>query len=130
MIKFLEKSALLAFHEDHLHKYGGRTGIRDHGLLDSALAQPIATFDGKYVHTDIFQMAAAYGFHLCQNHPFIDGNKRTALVAMYLFLFVNGYQINADKKSLFAIVMGIADGSVEKQQLADFLSTNTHPVVQ
>jgi death-on-curing protein len=129
MIKFLEKSVLLTFHEDHLRKYDGKSGIRDHGLLDSALAQPIATFDRKYFHKDLFQMAGAYGFHLCQNHPFIDGNKRTALVAMYLFLFVNGFQITADKKSLFAVVMGIADGSVDKHQLAEFLATNTRPVM-
>lgn len=125
MIKFLEKSVLLTFHEDHLRRYGGLSGIRDHGLLDSALAQPVATFDGEYIHKDIFQMAAAYGYYLCRNHPFVDGNKRTALVAMYLFLFVNGYQLIADKKSLYAIVMGVADGSIDKQQLADFLASNT-----
>lgn len=125
MIKFLEKSVLLTFHEDHLRRYGGLSGIRDHGLLDSALAQPVATFDGEYIHKDIFQMAAAYGCHLCRNHPFVDGNKRTALVAMYLFLFVNGHQLIADKKSLYAIVMGVADGSIDKQQLADFLASNT-----
>ena len=125
MIKFLEKSVLLTFHEDHLRRYGGLSGIRDHGLLDSALAQPVATFDGEYIYKDIFQMAAAYGYHLCSNHPFVDGNKRTALVAMYLFLFVNGHQLIADKKSLYAIVMGVADGSIDKQQLADFLASNT-----
>ena len=125
MIKVLEKSVLLTFHEDHLRRYGGLTGIRDHGLLDSALAQPVATFDGEYIHKDIFQMAAAYGYHLCRNHPFVDGNKRTALVAMYLFLFVNGHQLIADQKSLYAIVMGVADGSVDKQHLADFLASNT-----
>jgi death-on-curing protein len=126
MIKFLEKSVLLTFHEDHLRRYGGLNGIRDHGLLDSALAQPVATFDGEYVHKDIFQMAASYGYHLCRNHPFVDGNKRTALVAIYLFLYVNGHQLIADKKSLYAIVMGVADGTVDKQQLADFLASNTH----
>lgn len=128
MIKFLEKSVLLTFHEDHLRSYGGLTGIRDHGLLDSALAQPVATFDGEYIHKDIFQMAAAYGYHICRNHPFVDGNKRTALVAMYLFLYVNGHQLIADKKSMYAIVMEVADGSIEKQQLADFLASNTQAI--
>jgi death-on-curing protein len=128
MIKFLDKSVVLTFHEDHLRRYGGLTGIRDEGLLDSALAQPIATFDGEYIHKDIFKMAAAYGYHLCRNHPFVDGNKRTGLVAMYLFLYVNGHQIIADKKSLYAIVMGIADGSVDKQQLADYLASNTRGI--
>jgi len=69
-------------------------------------------------------MAAAYGFHLCQNHPFYDGNKRTALIAMYTFLYVNGYQIVADKKSLFAVMMDLADGKVSKDALRDFLKKN------
>jgi death on curing protein len=122
MIRFLEKSTLLVFHEDHLRLYGGKKGIRDHGLLDSALAQAQASFDGDTVHPNLFHMAAAYGYHLCQNHPFIDGNKRTALVAMYLFLHVNGYQIKADNKSLFAIMIGVASGVVGKQELADYLA--------
>lgn len=122
MIRFLEKSTLLVFHEDHLRLYGGKKGIRDHGLLDSALAQAQASFDGDYVHPNLFHMAAAYGYHLCQNHPFIDGNKRTALVAMYLFLHVNGYRIKADNKSLFAIMIDVASGVVGKQELADYLA--------
>ena len=72
-------------------------------------------------------MAAAYGYHICQNHPFLDGNKRTALIAMYMFLFVNGYQIALDKKSLYALVMGVANGEIDKDQLADFLRKGTKP---
>jgi death-on-curing protein len=125
MIRFLEKSTVLIFHADHLTRYGGAEGLRDEALLDSALAQPRATFDGLYVHRDIFYMAAAYGYHLCQNHAFYDGNKRTALIAMYTFLYVNGYQIVADKKSLFAIVMDMAAGKVNKDELAAYLEIHS-----
>lgn len=121
MIKFLNKETLLAFHEDQVRMYGGKQGIRDEGLLESALAQPEASFGGEYVHKTIYGMAAAYGFHICQNHPFYDGNKRTALIAMYTFLFVNGYRLQADKKSLYAIVIDLASGNVEKKELAAYL---------
>lgn len=127
MIKFLDKKNLLTFHENQLKTYGGISGIRDEGLLDSALEQPEASFGGVYMHSDIFHMAAAYGYHICQNHPFLDGNKRTALIAMYMFLFVNGYQIALDKKSLYALVMGVANGEIDKDQLADFLRKGTKP---
>ncbi|KPP99703.1 MAG: toxin-antitoxin system Doc family toxin component [Bacteroidetes bacterium HLUCCA01] len=127
MIKFLNKKNLLTFHENQLKTYGGISGIRDEGLLDSALEQPEASFGGVYMHSDIFHMAAAYGYHICQNHPFLDGNKGTALIAMYMFLFVNGYQIALDKKSLYALVMGVANGEIDKDQLADFLRKGTKP---
>lgn len=125
MIRFLDKSTIMLFHNDQLERYGGAKGIRDEGLLESALAQPQASFDGSYVHEDIFHMAAAYGYHLCQNHAFYDGNKRTALIAMYTFLYVNGYQISADKKSLFAIMMDLASGKVTKEELREYLKMHT-----
>lgn len=125
MIKFLDKKTILVFHQDQIETYGGSPGIRDEGLLDSALAQPQASFDGEYVHKNIFEMAAAYGFHICKNHPFYDGNKRTALIAMYTFLYVNGYQLKADKKSLYAVVMDLANEKVEKKELAAYLTKHT-----
>jgi death-on-curing protein len=125
MIKFLNKEIILTFHQDQLERYGGKSGVRDDKLLESALAQPQASFGGKYVHKDLFQMASAYGFHLCQNHPFYDGNKRTALIAMYTFLYINGYQIKADKKSLFAIMMDLASGKVKKEELAKYLKKHS-----
>jgi death on curing protein len=121
MIKFLRKDTILAFHQDQLGRYGGKAGIRDENLLESSLALPEASFGGEYVHEDLFHMAAAYGYHLCLNHPFYDGNKRTALIAMYIFLYVNGYQLVADKKSLFAIMMDLAQGKVSKDELRDYL---------
>ncbi len=125
MIRFLDKNTILAFHQDQIETYGGSPGIRDEGLIDSALAQAEATFGGEYVHEDIFEMAAAYGFHICQNHPFYDGNKRIALIAIYTFLHVNGHRLKADKKSLFAIIMDLASGKVEKEELAAYLKEHT-----
>ncbi len=125
MIKLLDKKTLLIFHKDQLERYGGKQGLRDEGLLESALAQPQASFGGDYVHEDIYQMAAAYGFHICQNHPFFDGNKRTALISMYLFLYVNGYKLIADKKSLFALVMDLANGKVTKEELSVYLTKHS-----
>lgn len=124
MIKFLDKKIVLAFHKDQVEIYGGEQGIRDEGLLESALAQPQASFNGKYVHENIFEMAAAYGFHISKNHPFFDGNKRTALIAVYTFLYVNSYQLKAEKRSLYAVMMDLANGKVEKDELANYLKAN------
>lgn len=124
MIKFLKLEMILSFHEDQINQYGGNPGIRDQGLLESALAQPEASFGGEYVHKNIFEMAAAYGFHICKNHPFLDGNKRTALIAMYTFLYVNGWQLKADKKVLYATVIELASGNLTKEELSDFLKQN------
>ncbi|TVR30704.1 MAG: type II toxin-antitoxin system death-on-curing family toxin [Balneolaceae bacterium] len=125
MIKFLKIEMILSFHDDQINQYGGNPGIRDKGLLESALAQPEASFGGEYVHKDIFEMAAAYGFHICKNHPFIDGNKRTALIAMYTFLYVNGWQLKADKKVLYATIMELASGNLTKEELTDFLKKHS-----
>lgn len=121
MIKFIDKETLLYFHSDQIRKYGGSEGIRDIPLLESALAQPQATFRGKYLHKDIFEMAAAYGYHLCKNHPFIDGNKRISLISMYTFLFMNGFELRMLEKEIYLLIMGIADSSISKQELAEYL---------
>lgn len=125
MIKFLKIEMILSFHDDQINQYGGNPGIRDKGLLESALAQPEASFGGEYVHKNIFEMAAAYGFHICKNHPFIDGNKRTALIAMYTFLYVNGWQLKADKKVLYATVVELASGNLTKEELTQFLKKHS-----
>lgn len=126
MIRFIDKNTLLIFHKDQLERYGGKQGLRDEGLLESALAQPQTSFDGEYVHQNIFQMAAAYGFHICQSHRFFDGNKQTALISMYMFLYVNGYKLVADKKSLFALIMDLANGEVSKEELTKYLKEHSN----
>lgn len=126
MIKFIPYEVIIRFHEDQIKLYGGSSGIRDKGLLESALAQPKASFGGVYVHRTIFEKAAAYGYHICKNHPFYDGNKRTALLAMLTFLDVNGWSLKADKKLLYATVVGLASGKLEKEELSSFLENHSY----
>lgn len=124
----MTRELTIFFHEDLIEKYGGSHGVRDENLLDSALAQPKSMFEGKYLHKSIYEMAAAYGYHLCQNHPFIDGNKRIALTAMYTFLLVNGYEIKLNEKEAYLLIMSIADGTLSKAELADYLEKNSAKV--
>ncbi len=128
MIKFLDKKTILKFHENQIELYGGSSGVRSEELLESALAQPQASFGSEYVHETIFEMAAAYGFHICQNHPFFDGNKRTALIAIYTFLYVNGYMLKADKKALYVTILALANGKLDKKELANYLESNSQEI--
>lgn len=91
--EFLDIEDVLALQAVQLARYGGGQGLRDRGALESAVSQPSATFDGQFVHTDLFAMAAAYAFHIAQNQPFLDGNKRTGLLSALVFLDLNGVQI-------------------------------------
>src|SRR5207245_5063328 len=88
-IVFLDLAEVTEIHRDQIERYGGAHGVRDQGLLESALAMPQAGMAGEYFHTDLFEMAAAYLFHLAKNHPFIDGNKRVAAMAAFVFLAMN-----------------------------------------
>lgn len=119
--RFIKKEIVLFFHQQLIKEYGGLNGIRDEGLLDSALAQPQMTLLGDYAHKDVFEMAAAYGYHLCSNHPFLDGNKRIALVVMDSFFQINGWGLTADEKSMYGIMMQLAEGQLTKLELAKWL---------
>ncbi|MCK8826437.1 type II toxin-antitoxin system death-on-curing family toxin [Natroniella acetigena] len=127
-IIFIPKQMILHFHEQLIQLYGGSTGIRDEELLDSALEQPKATFDESYLHDSIFKMASAYGFHLCKNHPFIDGNKRITLVAMDTFLQKNGYEITASEKETYKIIIALSSGEISKEELTKWLKQNTNSI--
>ena len=87
---FLTVSEVLGLHSDQIREFGGAAGIRDQGLLESAVAQASTTYDGEYLHNGLFEMAAAYAFHIAENQPFLDGNKRTGLNAAIVFLGLNG----------------------------------------
>ncbi len=100
--------------------YGGEHGVRDLGLLESAVAQPRATFGGNFLHKDLFEMAAAYLFHIVQNHPFLDGNKRTGAVAALVFLDFNSIEINVPEGSLYDLTISVVTGQTGKPQIADF----------
>ena len=124
-IRFLPIEAALTIHADLLQRYGGQPGLRDRGLLESALAQPKMTFARKHVHKTIFDMAAAYGFHVCKNHPFVDGNKRVSLVLMDIFLQKNGWEIVAHEEETYSMVMELASGKFTKPQLAHWLKEHS-----
>lgn len=120
-MRFLSTKFVLAYHERLIDLFGGLHGVRDPGLLESALAQPEASFDGVWLHRDIWEMAAAYAFHLCRNHPFMDGNKRIAAVAMATFLDINGYPLRVDEVDLYTTMMALAEGRLDKRELAAWL---------
>jgi len=124
-IRFVPKEVVLTIHADLLQRYGGRPGLRDPGLLESALAQPMITVGGKYANKRLFDKAAAYGFHVCKNHPFIDGNKRVAFVLMDVFLQENGWQITADEEEAYATMMALASGQITKVQLSLWLKKHS-----
>jgi len=120
MIKFLTLSEVLLILEDQIRNYGGAYGVRDLNLLSSAIYMPESSFDGKYLHESIPAMAAAYTYHLCQNHPFIDGNKRVALASSLVFLDINGYEFNCKEEILYNEIMNVAKGEVKKDELIIF----------
>lgn len=122
---FLTLAEVIDIHNNQIELYGGQKRVRDFGLLQSALAQPEASFAGQWLHEDVFLMAAAYAFHVCQNHPFFDGNKRTALASALVFLELNGISIDDLKGKLFEAMLNIAKGTLSKKQFAQILKSLT-----
>jgi death on curing protein len=115
---FLEVDDVLEIHATQVEIYGGMAGLRDRGLLESAVAQPQSSFGGEFAHEGLFAMAAAYLFHIVKNHPFVDGNKRTGTLAALVFLDVNGISIDHPSDDLYELTMGVAEGRTEKAALA------------
>ncbi len=127
MIKYLTVDQVIAFHDTLIKKFGGLSGIRDKNLLDSALSAPKASFGGKNMYPSISEKAAVYLYHIAKNHPFNDANKRTAYVAALAFLKANRSAIKFELNHLEAIVVGIANGKIEKEELILFLKNGTLP---
>ena len=124
-IQYIPEQLVLTIHADLLQRYGGQPGLRDRGLLESALAQPRMTFGGKEVHKTLFEKAAAYGYHVCNNHAFIDGNKRVAFVLMDVFLEKNGWEITAAEEEAYSMMMSLASGKLSKVQLTSWLKEHS-----
>lgn len=122
---FLSLGEVLEIHRDQINSYGGDPGIRDLGLLQSALAMPAAGFGGRFVHGDLYEMAAAYLFHIVQNHPFVDGNKRTGVVAALIFLALNDVIIVAAEDDFERVVRAVAEGEAAKATVSEFLRKHT-----
>jgi death-on-curing protein len=119
--EFLHIQDVLVIHADQIERYGGSDLVRDHGLLASAVETARATFAGQYLHRDLFEIAAAYLFHIVQNHPFVDGNKRAGIAAALVFLDLNGIQVNIDDDALTDFVLEVAQGRISKPQATTFL---------
>ncbi|MEO7402773.1 MAG: type II toxin-antitoxin system death-on-curing family toxin [Burkholderiales bacterium] len=118
---FLTLDEVVAIHRDQIERYRGSLGVRDWGLLQLAIAMPAATFGGQLLHGDLSEMAAAYLFHLVQNHPFIDGNKRVGAAATDVFLALNGQRLVASEDEYAELVLSIARGETSKSAAAEFL---------
>jgi death-on-curing protein len=124
---FLTLEEVLEIHSTQLARFGGAAGVRDIGLLESALSQPQASFGGEYVHGDLFEMAAAYLFHVVSNHPFIDGNKRAGLLSALVFLDINGIEINDKGDTLYDLTIKVASGNSNKSEISKVLRSLVAP---
>jgi len=120
---WIDDAVIVAVHEVQLAEHGGLTGVRDAGLLDSALARPLNL--ASYGTPDLFDCAAAYGYGISRNHPFIDGNKRTGYVAMELFLELNGMRLNANDADCVLTMLAVAAGDIDETALATWLRTHS-----
>lgn len=125
--KFLTASQVMSLHQLQIDQFGGSPGIKDEGLLLSALGQPEAGIGDEYFHKDLFEMAAAYLFHLVKNHVFNDGNKRIAALTAVVFLEVNGLKVTAEEDEFEKLVLDAAQSFVTKEQITDFFRKNVVP---
>ena len=120
-IRFLSLSEILLIHENQIDLYGGSPGTRDINLCISAIAMPEGQFSGEYFHRNIFEMAAAYIFHISQNHPFVDANKRTALATALVFLDLNEIEITDPREKLYTMMIEVASGKLNKEKISEIL---------
>jgi death-on-curing protein len=120
---FLTLAEVIEAHADQINRYGSQHGVRSMSLLQSALAQPEASFGGEWLHQTLHEMAAAYAYRLCQNHPFFDGNKRIALVCSLVFLKLNGVKVEDPKGLLENAMFSIATGKTSKAEFGKILGT-------
>jgi death on curing protein len=124
--RFLTLEDILELHDMQLESYGGATGIREQSLLESALMTPKASFGGELVHNGVFELAAAYAFHIAENQPFVDGNKRTALAAALVFLDWHHIEINDPNEELYDAMIGLAKKTLDKPGLAKLFEKLSH----
>ncbi|MPZ36986.1 MAG: type II toxin-antitoxin system death-on-curing family toxin [Rhizobiales bacterium] len=124
--RWLELGIVLDFHAEQLALFGGADGIRDLGLLESALARAQNKY--SYGETDLAVLAAAYGFGIARNHPFVDGNKRTALASVIVFLNLNKFDLDAPQEAATAIVLALAAGEIGEDVLARWIADNIQPL--
>jgi death on curing protein len=121
--EWILKEAVLDVHTSCLKRSGGLFGVRDEGALESALARPVNKFN--YGESDVFALAAAYGFGIAKDHPFTDGNKRTAFIATFMFLDRNGFEIEAAQDEVVAVMLVLAASEIAEEQFAAWLRGHT-----
>lgn len=120
-MKKLDKDQVINVHSMLINQTGGTDGIRDEGLLESALNTPFQTFDGEYIYKTIKAKAAKLGYFLIKNHPFVDGNKRTGILVMMTFLEINGVEVTCTDEELITLGLGLADGSIDDEDLLNWI---------
>ena len=123
--RWIDKRLLLILHDESLAEHGGASGLRDEGLLDSALARPLNLL--AYGSPDAADLAASYGFGLVKNHAFVDGNKRAAFLSVGLFLALNGFRLNAAQADATLTVMSVASGDIDEPAFARWIRANSVP---
>ena len=127
-IVWIDKNETVTIHAQQLANHGGSDGIRDEGILESALARPINLLASSEEAPSLARLAAAYGFGIAKNHPFVDGNKRTALVVTFTFLLVNGLRVTAPKEERYFMFYDLAAGKLSEESLAQWLEANSEPI--
>jgi death on curing protein len=120
---FLTVEDVLELHAQQLDLYGGSPGVRDSGALASAVGTPSSTFDGRFLHDNLFHMAAAYAFHIAENQPFVDGNKRAALHSALVFLDINGWAVSDPDLKLYDAMIAISARTLDKRALGDLTTS-------
>ena len=125
--RFISIDEALAWHEIVIAQFGGSPGVRDRGLLESALAQPLQGFGGEHAHEFPFGIAAAYAFHIAKNHPFVDGNKRVALMCCGGFLRLNGWDLVSEGEQAADAILDLISGAHDKKSFAIWLANNCRP---
>ncbi len=123
---WIDEREILAFHEELLARFGGAAGIRDAGLLESALNRPLQLF--HYGDPTLPEMAAAYGAGIVKNHPFLDGNKRTGFLAAALFLETNGYRFEATEEEVVERTLALAAGAIDEAEYSVWLERSSVPI--
>ncbi len=122
-IKFLSIEQVVYLHEQSIKNFGGKPGIRDFTLLSSAINIPSSTFVGKFLYKNIYEMAAAYLFHITMNHPFFDGNKRVGVLSAIVFLEINGFIVNFKRGELRDLGLAVVCSKISKKEISDILKS-------
>ncbi len=121
---FLTFAEVIEIHDYQIEHFGGASGLRDIELLKSAIGMPSATYGGNFLHSSIYEMASAYLFHLVENHPFVDGNKRVGAMAALIFLDLNGIDFNASDEEFTAMILRVASGKMLKAEITLFFKAH------